>query len=217
MAGPWIFLDLDGPVLDVSGRYHRVHRETVEELGGRPLPSPEYWEAKRNRVPEPEILARTGLSPAAATQAAAERLRRIETSPYLALDLPWPWSAAVLAELARLAPVALVTLRGHPDRLARQLDALDLTRHLERVVAGRGDGTAAAKAALIRQSGISWSSGSVLIGDTEIDVESGRALGLRTAALGCGIRTPALLQICSPDVLLDDLRQVPAWLAGTFP
>src|SRR5262249_59271517 len=87
----------------------------------------------------------------------------------------------------------------------------------ERVTAGRGDGTPMAKAALIRRSGFSWDPGSALIGDTEIDVESGRALGLRTAALGCGIRTPALLQICSPDVLLDDLRQVPAWLAGTFP
>ena len=70
MARPWIFLDLDGPVLDVSGRYHRIHRETVEALGGRPLPSPEYWEAKRNRVPESEILARTGLSPAAAAHRA---------------------------------------------------------------------------------------------------------------------------------------------------
>jgi phosphoglycolate phosphatase len=212
MSKPWIFLDLDGPVLDVSGRYHRVHQGTVEELGGRPLPQSEYWKAKRNRVPEPEILARTGLSPAAAAQAEAERLRRIETSQYLTLDLPWPWSAAVLGELARFAPIALVTLRSHPDRLAKQLDALDLIRHLECVVAGRGDGTTAAKAALIRQSGIFWNSGSVLIGDTEVDVESGRALGLRTVALGCGIRTPALLEICSPDALLEDLRQVPAWL-----
>ena len=168
-------------------------------------------------MPEPEILARTGLSPAAAAQAEAERLRRIETAPYLALDLPWPWSVTVLAELARFAPIALVTLRSHPDRLASQLDALDLTRHFERIVAGRGDGTTAPKAALIRQSGISWDPGSVLIGDTEVDVESGRALGLRTAALRCGIRAPALLETCSPDVLLDDLRQVSAWLAGTFP
>jgi phosphoglycolate phosphatase len=217
MSGPWIFLDLDGPVLDVSGRYHRVHQETVEALGGRPLSRPEYWEAKRRRVPEPEILARTGLSPAAAAEAEAERLLRIETSPYLTLDLPWPWAAAVLGELSRLAPIALVTLRSHPDRLATQLDTLDLTRHLARIVSGRGDGTTAAKADLIRQSGISWAPGSVLIGDTEVDVASGRALGLRTAALGCGIRTPALLEIWSPDTLLEDLRQVPAWLAGAFP
>ena len=36
---------------------------------------------------------------------------------------------------------------------------------------------------------------------------------LRTVALGCGIRSPALLEPWSPDALLGDLRQVPGWLA----
>jgi phosphoglycolate phosphatase len=209
----WIFLDLDGPVLDVSYRYHRVHRDVVEELGGTPLTRAAYWEAKRDRIPETEILARTGLAPEAAAQAAAERLRRIEDPRYLSLDRPWPWVAEILDELARLGRLALVTLRNHPDRLEEQLGALGLTRRFERVIAARGDGTPMAKAALLRRSGISWAPGSVLVGDTEVDVASGRALELRTAALGCGIRSPALLEPWSPDALLGDLRQVPGWLA----
>lgn len=214
MSGRWLFLDLDGPLLDVSHRYHRVHHDVVEELGGRPLPRAAYWEAKRHRVPETEILARTGLPPEAAARAAAERLHRIEEPQYLALDRPWPWVAETLDELAGMGRLTLVTLRNHPDRLDEQLRNLGFPLLFEHVIASRGDGTTMAKATLIRRSGISWDSGSVLVGDTEVDVESGKALGLRTAALGCGIRIPALLEICSPDALLDDLRQVPAWLAG---
>jgi phosphoglycolate phosphatase-like HAD superfamily hydrolase len=169
----WIFLDLDGPVLDVSRRYHQVHRDVVLRHGGRPLEGEEYWDAKRNRVPEAEILARCGVSPETDT----ERLAEIEAPAYLALDRPWPWTGAVLEELARWGSLALVTLRNHPDRLTDQLAALDLARSFERIVAGRGDGTPEAKAALLRESGIGWGPGSVLVGDTEVDIASGKALG----------------------------------------
>jgi phosphoglycolate phosphatase-like HAD superfamily hydrolase len=214
MSERWLFLDLDGPVLDVSQRYYQVHRDVLERFGGWPFPLKAYWEAKRTLVPETEILMRAGLSREAAAEAAAERLRRIEDPQYLKLDQPWPWMADVLEELEGLGRLALVTLRHHQDRLDRQVIHLGLSLYFERVIAGRGDGTPEAKAALLRGCGISWAPGSVLVGDTEVDVASGRALGLRTVALGCGIRSPLVLERWSPDALFEDLRQVPAWLAG---
>jgi phosphoglycolate phosphatase len=214
MSRTWIFLDLDGPVLDVSRRYHRVHQDLVERLGGWPFPLTAYWEAKRNRVPETEILERAGLSSEAAQEAAVSRLSDIEGLGYIALDIPWPWTKAALTDLARIAPLALVTLRNNPELLNWQLEVFGLSRHFTRVISGPGDGTPEAKAALLREAGISWGPESVFIGDTEVDVASGRALGLRTVALGCGIRTPALLERWSPDVLLEDLSQVPGWLTA---
>jgi phosphoglycolate phosphatase len=213
MSGPWIFLDLDGPVLNVSRRYYRVHQDLVERFGGWPFPQTAYWEAKRNLVPEGEILARTGLSPEAAREVAALRLEEIEGARYIGLDVPWPWTKDAVAELAGIAPLALVTLRKRLDLVNWQLELFGLSRHFTRVIAGRGDGTPEAKVPLVREAGISWGPGSVFVGDTEVDVASGRALGLRTVALGCGIRSPALLERWSPDALLDDLRQVPGWLA----
>ncbi len=215
MSGPWIFLDLDGPVLNVSRRYYRVHQDLVERFGGWPFPQTVYWEAKRNLVAESEILARTGLSPEDAREAAGLRLEEIEEVRYVGLDVPWPWAKATLAELAAIAPLALVTLRKRLDLVNWQLAVFGLAPHFTRVIAGRGDGTPEAKVALVREAGISWGPGSVFVGDTEVDVASGRALGLRTIALSCGIRSPALLEHWSPDVVLDDLRQVPGWLAKT--
>lgn len=207
-----IFLDLDGPILDVAERHHRLHCDVVLPRGGRPLDREAYWQAKRDQVPEPRILARAGLSPADAADAAAERLREIETSGYLRFDRAWPWAASVLAELARFAPLVLVTLRRHPDRLARQLDELGLRGWFDQVAAGAGDGTPESKAALLRAAGWGGAAGSVLVGDTEFDIAGGKALGFRTIALHCGIRSPARLEAWAPDLLLDDLRDVPASL-----
>ena len=211
----YLFLDLDGPLLDVSERHHRLHVDLVRGRGGTPLARDAYWEAKRARIPEPEILARTGLSPGAAVAVATSRLRLIETRRYLRLDVPWPWTVPTLETLARLGlPLVLVTVRSSPFLLGWQLAALGLRRFFERVLVGAGDKTPEAKAALVRQEGLGSREGSVLVGDTEIDIASGRALGVHTVAVRCGIRNEALLREWSPDALLDDLRQLPDHLAA---
>jgi phosphoglycolate phosphatase-like HAD superfamily hydrolase len=216
MSERWIFLDLDGTLLDVSERYYRAHRDVVLRHGGWPFPRDVYWTAKRNLVPENQILIRCGLSAEAAWQAEGRRRQDLERPAYLKLDQLWPWMGDALTGLEERGKLAIVTLRNHRDRLEEQIQRIGLGLFCDPVISGRGDGTPEAKAALIRQSGISWAPGSVLVGDTEVDVASGKALGLRTVAVGNGIRSPALLERCSPDVLLADLRQVPAWLDGVF-
>ncbi|HSS50009.1 MAG TPA: HAD family hydrolase [Thermoanaerobaculia bacterium] len=214
MSGGWILLDLDGPLLDVLPRYHRLHSDLVLRHGGRPLDPEAYWDAKRKRGPEPQILAKSGLDPGAIREVLGERARWIESWRYLQLDRTWPWTEAVLTDLSRRAPLVLVTARRHRRRLLRQLGELGLRGHFHRIVSGPGDETAEAKARLLRDSRLPIPPGSVLVGDTEVDLASGRALGLRTAALTCGIRCAALLTPWNPDALLADLRDVPGWLAS---
>jgi phosphoglycolate phosphatase len=212
MPERWIFLDLDGTLLDVSRRYHHLHRDLVRRHGGRPLAAEDYWALKRSRTPEPEILARTGVPPEAGAEISAAREHSFEERRYLRLDRPWPWTAAVLAALAPYGPLALVTLRSHSDRLLWQLKALGLHAPFARVISGRGDGTPQAKAGLVRAAGIDPAPGSLLVGDTEVDVASGTALGVRTVALTCGLRDAARLAAWAPDLLLDDLRGLPSAL-----
>lgn len=208
MSLPVLFLDLDGTVVDVLPRYHRLHSDVVRRHGGNPLGEAEYWQAKREGVPETELLTRAGLAPEAAGRAAEVRLRRIESRRYLALDRLWPWTLSTLESLSRRALLVLVTLRQHPDRLGWELDRLGLDGFFERVVAGSGDGTPEAKARLLREAGFGGQEGLALVGDTEVDIASGRALGLRTIALRCGIRSPEQLDRWEPDLLCDDLREV---------
>ena len=213
MGRRFLFLDLDGTLLDVAPRYQRLHGDLVAAAGGQPLPAAEYWDLKRRRTPEREILARTGISAETATEVAAHRDLLIEDEAYLRLDRPWPWTAGVLAELARMAPaapLALITLRHHRDRALAQLAALGLDRHFVHVLVGRSDGTAEAKAVLAAE--IDPDPRSVLVGDTEVDVASGKALGLLTVAVTCGLRDAGHLAAAGPDLLLDDLRSLPSRL-----
>lgn len=211
-----IFLDLDGTLLDVEPRYQKLHEDVVRRHGGEPLDPAVYWEAKREGVPEPDLLARTGLAPAAVAAAVEDRLLRIEERRYLTLDRPWPWMKAALKALASLAPLVLVTMRKNPDRVLWQLDRFRLRRSFQRVVIGPGDGTPEAKVPLLLQAGYFGDRlrGAVLIGDTEIDIASGRLLGVRTVAVTSGLRSSARLAAWQPDALLDDLRQVPGCLNG---
>jgi phosphoglycolate phosphatase len=214
MNGGWILLDLDGPLLDVLPRYHRLHCDLVSRHGGRPLDPEAYWNAKRERNPESGILARTGLDPRSIGEVLAERAHRIESRRYLQLDRTWPWTEATLADLSRLAPLVLVTVRRRRDQLLWQLGRLGIRDRFHRIVSGPGDETLEAKALLLRGAGLAIPPGSVLVGDTEGDVASGRALGLRTAAVTCGIRSAVRMAPWSPDALLADLRDVPGWLAS---
>ena len=53
----------------------------------------------------------------------------------------------------------------------------------------------------------------VMVGDSAVDVRTGRAVGVRTVGVTWGLR-PQDLQIDPPDLLIDDLRELPALLAA---
>ena len=207
-----ILLDLDGPVLDVSPRYHRLHAELVSAAGGTPLSAGEYFSLKRSRESEADIMRRTGVPAGRLAELGARRLELIETRPYLELDRLWPWSLETLAELRRLAPLVLVTQRTRADLLEWQLAYTGVAPFLALVLSGREDETGLAKANRVRRAGLVLGPGSVLVGDTEVDVVSGRELGVATVALRTGIRDDEHLAACRPDVLLDSLQALPRWL-----
>ena len=52
----------------------------------------------------------------------------------------------------------------------------------------------------------------VMVGDSAVDVRTGRAAGVRTVGVTWGLR-PQDLQLDPPDLLIDDLRELPALLA----
>jgi phosphoglycolate phosphatase-like HAD superfamily hydrolase len=67
-----LFCDFDGPIVDVSDRYHRTYRlglahtrrhyrQKGETLPLSPLSKSQFWHLKQNRVPDGEIALRSGL------------------------------------------------------------------------------------------------------------------------------------------------------------
>ncbi len=118
--------------------------------------------------------------------------------------------------LDRLAPRPLAVLTNKPGDLSRTLlGGLGVLSRFVRVVGG-GD-TAAKKPdpagllALVHELG-STPGAAVIVGDSAVDVETGRAAGTGTVGVRYGF-DPAGVTGARPDLILNDLRELPGALS----
>ena len=203
MSEPQVFLDLDGPILDVSHKYWRVHRDVLVDLDKPYLPKDEYWHLKRTRTPVPDILARVGAQDIA-DEYTWMRIARIETPKYLKYDQVWLGVRDALSELGSDHRLVLVTLRRSAETLQEELKRLKLSSLFDRVLTSGEQRTPRweIKADLIRSDGYQAGMPGMIIGDTETDMLAGKQLGLRTVGVLCGIRTRQHLEAAGADVVI---------------
>ena len=209
-----ILFDLDGPILDVSGRYYRLYSDLIARFGGRALGLEQYWELKRQRVCETDILRRSGLT-GQETDFTALRRSLIEKRQYLNRDRVWPQAEAALRRLQGTARLLLVTMRHDRTALDWQLDRLGLRPLFSAVLATPSVPGAAdqglAKASLVREALGPGPFEGWFIGDTGTDILAGRELGVRTAAVAFGIRGAEELVPLAPDRLLAAPEDLDDW------
>lgn len=181
-----------------------MYADAVGELGGTPLNREVFWEAKRRRLPEKEILLQSGLDACATEVFRRLKLERIEASRYLNYDLLQPGIGPALQQLARQHTLILVTLRNSREQLEAQLARLGLIPFFQLILSGNETETEGwrVKYGLIRKHFPKLDPSSWLIGDTETDIMAGKHLGLRTAAVTNGIRTREWLEALKPDAIL---------------
>ena len=204
-------LDLDGPILDVSPRHHRVYADGVSRLGGEPMDIGTYWAAKRDKISDHEILNRSGL-PAASDAYQVIKRETIEAADYLSLDRLQPGTWEILHCLAEKHSLVLVTLRHSRRRLLRQLAMLKIAKlftHVLSAPAGAVPGWQV-KRDLVMGAGVALGPGAFIAGDTETEIRAGRALAVSTVAVCNGIRDERHLRPLAPDWLVPTLADLPA-------
>lgn len=211
-----ICLDLDGPILDVSDRYYRVYSDTLKSIGKQPVGQESYWNKKRDRISETEILAASSVRDGGLIQAYLSlRAERIESPEYLRFDRVWPGTSDALAVLSSGSRLALVTMRNSVDLLNRQLDRMGLIDSFDCVLAGpvelEGNSRAERKAQLVRAQYDKNDLTGWFVGDTETDIRAGRLLGIRTLAITFGIRTVEHLEAVAPDLMMHSPAEFHRW------
>jgi phosphoglycolate phosphatase len=201
-----IFLDLDGPILDVSKRHYLVYKDIVDRLGGRPLNKRTYWALKRSKVGLSLILKLSGIK--SQVRFKSQWLKLIEARPYLVYDRVWPPVKKLLAGLRERHKLVLVTLRSSPANLNWQLTRLGLKKYFP-IVLRRGDNQSdwRTKYRLIKESG-KVSLPAWIIGDTEIDILAGQKLKMHTVAVTSGIRNELFLRKLRPDYMFSSLKEI---------
>jgi phosphoglycolate phosphatase len=199
-----LLLDLDGPILDVRARYYAAHQHASEGLADVGMIDPEpFWRAKRERMPITELLGvPAGHASVARYQARWREV--IETDPLLSLDTLQPGAVDALQRLRPLPQRVLVTVRTAAAGARATLERLQLTSfftHIEIVPHAVGS-----KAPAFRTWGtVQAPRATLVIGDTEIDIEAAHAVGFPAIAVSCGMRTAEFLSTLDPVAVVPDL------------
>ena len=202
-----IFLDLDGPVLDVTRRYYLIYSDLLERAGYQPFDQKSYWSLKCLSVNEAAIVQRA--LPAEKIQTYLnQRSQMLEDPACLVHDRLQTGVFGVLERWQYQHSLHLVTLRRNRDALMSQLKLLGISAFFKSIhCADEGDANWQAKCEWIRASGADPDD-ALIIGDTEVDILAGRAAGIRTVAVSCGIRNCRLLNKLMPDAIVSSLDQV---------
>lgn len=216
MNRPPLFLDLDGPLLDVSARYHGVYSLIAEELGVEPLARQVYWQAKRRQAALEEFFPGATRGSSLKKRYLDRWLACIEAPEWLALDSPVLGAEECLQGLAQSYSLYLVTLRRDPAALAAQLEDLDLWPHFRGVYCGWAEGTAGARVkADWMQPLVKSPHQTAMVGDSEIDILAARLLNIHAIGVSYGIREGPQLQALGATVVLDRLSELPRVLGDS--
>lgn len=181
----YIFLDLDGTILDGKNRHYHCYTDIVNKYGGVLLDINCYWEMSRHRVDKRKLLE---LSEFRGTyqQYREEWIQRIEQKEYLEYDILLPETITTIKNLRECAQhLYLVTLRNHRENLMWQLQRLHILNLFERVISGI-PGEKRTKYDLVKEIPME---NALFIGDTEIDLETAKLCGGEFKGVLNGIRS----------------------------
>lgn len=205
-----IFLDLDGTILDIKYKCYRLYVNVLSHGGFYTVDVSTYWKMKRNKISEEEIASKT-TTPIFAKYYAKKCVSLIETIDYLILDSVLDGVYAILDRWSSDHDLYLVTSRRNEVNLNHQLSLFDLHRYFKRVYSS---GELQIKKEDLIKHEVSDQAGCVIIGDTELDIEVGKILSIKTIAVTSGAREKHVLEKTCPDVLTKSIcdLEVLAWL-----
>jgi len=209
-----IFFDLDGTLIDTSERHYKVHTDILDFYGmPNTLTKEEFWKLKKTGKKTVEILPET--SKEFIQQFLNEWLKKIENREYLRFDKLLPKCSGILSILKNKVDLVLTTLRNNKKNLFWELNNFGLTNYFKEILVD-SPLKVKNKMPLIKEyiERNSKSDNFIIVGDSEVDVSSGKELGMLTVAATYGIRSKEFLMKLKPDFCLDKLFEFPEILKG---
>ena len=201
-------MDLDGPVLEGMFRHYQCYSDILSSKGYSPMPIDRYWEMKRNRYSYVEQLAVSGAEEIS-NFFFENWLARIEKKKYLLLDRV---QEGIIEKLKQWRfggiKIILATMRNNKDNLYWQLDSLGLLTLFDHIIITGTANAGSNKADMVKAYIKDIDIGSILwIGDTEVDIQAARKLGVKIGTVGCGVRNADFLSLNS-DFFFPDVNSI---------
>lgn len=208
-----IFFDLDGTLVDVSARHHKVYCDVVAKFSGNALNKDEYWNLKRNKASWEDILPLSKIGADLKDEFLEEFIKLIENKDYLKLDKLIPGALKTARYLYSANTCYLVSLRRNPENLEAEINWLGLRPYFHKVLSGHSETDGSDVKTLLIRNALAENTGTI-IGDTEADVLTGKDLGLTTIAVTSGIRSQEFLEHLNPNYICSTIAELPGVLAS---
>ncbi len=204
---PDIVFDFDGTLVSVVDRFYAVYKDICEELGLRIISKRAYWDARQRCLGTLKILKMTSGEELYETFI-SKRSRLIESRDYLRMDHLRADAHAVLAELSKEHHISIVSMRESTEGLAWQIEYLGISAFIHSVHTGSPWGGHREKANILRQINLSTCDSVCIIGDTEVDILAGKAIGATTCGILDGMRTQPAVENLMPDHVIHSLGEL---------
>ena len=194
-----IFFDLDGTLIDSRERLYRLFQHLVPASA---LTFDEYWNDKRNKIGHSKILKnKFSFSDEEIAGFQKNWMEQIELPKWLAFDKPFEGVTEYLAELKKQHELYLVTARQFENLVLLQLAGYGWSDIFTKVfvTAQKTEKVDLIKNAVVTDAS-DW-----FVGDTGKDIQTGKLLGIKTAAVLSGFLNEEKLKEYKPDVIINTI------------
>jgi phosphoglycolate phosphatase len=197
-----IFFDLDGTLIDSRERLYFLFQHLVKESD---LSFDEYWKYKRSKISHRDILLKIFRYSDHQISVFEEKwMLCIEEKEWLVFDKPFEGVLDYLNSIRKKHVLFLITARQSKVKTIEQLDRLGFLDVFERVfITGQKLEKYDLIANVINLSKEDW-----FVGDTGKDIQTGKKLGMRTAAVLSGFLSKESLLEYYPDLIATDVMKL---------
>jgi phosphoglycolate phosphatase len=202
MENKIIYIDLDGVIIDNSCKMYYIYKTFMQN--NKKISKKEYWDLKRMKIPEEEIIKKTSDDQVFINIYLKKRIILIESEKYLKYDKLIGGAKETIKKLSKKNKIILITKRHNQNNLFKQLKMLNIFDIFDAIlVSGKKS-----KEDIISQNNLSNKRNSIIIGDTEEDINAGKKIGIKTIAVLSGIRCEEYLKKYRPDMIIKDISKI---------
>ena len=190
-----LFFDLDGTLIDSTKRLYLLFQYLIPESY---LSYEDYWKLKREMQTHSSILENRFSYLDEKIRAFEENwMTSIEKENWLKHDEPFPGVQQYLQSLSTNHTLYLITARQSTSAVVKQIDSFGWhSLFKEILVTNQTEEKSDIILSVTSPSSIDW-----IVGDTGKDIEAGKKLGMKTAAVLSGFRNRSVLEKYNPDII----------------
>lgn len=196
-----IFLDLDGTLINIDGRWYALHADLSKKYEAKPIQKQKYLVMKKSGIPESEIMNKSDIKKDYLNKYLRERIEKIESKEYLKFDKLKNGARQFLKKLQLNYEIILLTNRKNRLDCLGELQKLKIFNFFDRLYTLR-------KYSKEQVLKLEKTNNSIYVGDTLDDYKLAVNLGVKPFILTDGARSRESMHGIGRVFLFNNLKEI---------